>query len=66
MIVPVEITLNLIKAAMQANGWNKSKFLIDGFPRNEDNVNGWNTHMTEHTDVIGIIYIKCSEVRSAS
>lgn len=64
MIVPVEITLNLIKNAMHANGWDKSKFLVDGFPRNEDNINGWNQHMTAHTDVIGIIYIKCSEVRS--
>ena len=36
-IVPVEITVNLIKAAMQGAGWSTKKFLIDGFPRNADN-----------------------------
>ena len=36
-IVPVDITVNLIKKAMQKQGWTDSKFLVDGFPRNEDN-----------------------------
>ena len=33
-IVPVEITVNLLKKSMQENGWTQKKFLIDGFPRN--------------------------------
>ena len=37
-IVPVEITLNLIKKAMEQSTANR--FLIDGFPRNEDNLQG--------------------------
>ena len=60
-IVPVKITISLIKAAMERHGWDKNKYLIDGFPRNEDNVNGWNEVIGESADVIGIIYIKCSE-----
>ena len=36
-IVPVEITVNLLKKAMEEAGWSKN-FLIDGFPRNQDNV----------------------------
>ena len=36
-IVPVEITVNLIKKAMEENGWSQTKFLVDGFPRNQDN-----------------------------
>lgn len=40
----------------------KSRFLIDGFPRNEDNVKGWNEVIQGEADVVGIIYIKCSEV----
>lgn len=43
-IVPVEITLSLIKKAMLASAPTKN-FLIDGFPRNQDNLDGWNTHM---------------------
>lgn len=40
-IVPVKVTVNLIKRAMEKNGWEKGKFLIDGFPRNLDNETGW-------------------------
>merc|ERR1719474_2653676 len=43
-IVPVEITVGLIKRAMvremSENG--KYTFVIDGFPRNYDNLSGWN------------------------
>lgn len=35
--------MNLIKKAMAASGG--SKFLIDGFPRNQNNLDGWFTTM---------------------
>jgi UMP-CMP kinase len=38
-IVPVEVTVALLQAAMARSG--ASKFLVDGFPRNWDNVSGW-------------------------
>jgi len=31
-IVPVEITIRLLKIAMEKAGWSGLKFLIDGFP----------------------------------
>lgn len=34
-IVPSEVTVKLLQRAMQESGNNK--FLIDGFPRNEEN-----------------------------
>ena len=34
-IVPSEVTIKLLQKAMQENG--NDKFLIDGFPRNEEN-----------------------------
>lgn len=40
-IVPVEITCGLIKKAMEAAGWDQKMYLIDGFPRNDDNESGW-------------------------
>merc|ERR1712166_1485071 len=41
-IVPVEITIALILNKMKACGDEGiSKFLIDGFPRSEDNYDGW-------------------------
>ncbi|CBZ53062.1 Uridylate kinase Ura6, related [Neospora caninum Liverpool] len=39
-IVPVEITLTLLLKKMLARGWSRI-FLIDGFPRNQDNLEGW-------------------------
>jgi len=38
-IVPVEITIKLILAEMEKNVGKK--FLVDGFPRSEDNRSGW-------------------------
>jgi len=37
-IVKAEITISLLNKAMINNGWEKSKFLIDGFPRDIDNL----------------------------
>ncbi len=37
--MPVEITVKLLLKAMEASG--KSKFLIDGFPRDKENLLGW-------------------------
>ena len=48
-IVPVEITCNLLVKAMQKEGMHK-KFLIDGFPRNENNLEGWESVMKERTE----------------
>lgn len=38
-IVPSEVTINLLKQAMQRS--SSHKFLIDGFPRNEENNLAW-------------------------
>uniref|UniRef100_A0A8C6FN22 Nucleoside-diphosphate kinase n=1 Tax=Moschus moschiferus TaxID=68415 RepID=A0A8C6FN22_MOSMO len=43
--VPVEITISLLRWGMDqtmAANAQKNKFLIDGFPRNQDNLQGWN------------------------
>jgi UMP-CMP kinase len=36
-------------------------FLIDSFPRNEDNLNYWNKHETQNYDLLCVINFKCSE-----
>lgn len=57
-IVPVSITLRLIRQAMESSG--ASRFLIDGFPRNNDNLEGWNRDMS---DIVldKVIFIDCPE-----
>lgn len=58
-IVPVEITCSLIENAMKNS--NKNKFLIDGFPRNQDNLDGWNNKMSDKVDFQFVLFFKCSE-----
>jgi len=60
-IVPVDITVNLIKTAMKASGWTEKKFLIDGFPRNQDNVDGWDRVMGNDAFMQFVLFLECSE-----
>ena len=60
-IVPVEITVNLIKVAMEKNGWAAKKYLVDGFPRNEDNEAGWHRVMGDEVDVKFVLFLDCPE-----
>lgn len=58
-IVPVDITCSLLEAAMKKSSNNK--FLIDGFPRNQDNLNGWNKQMSDKVDFQFVLFFDCSE-----
>jgi len=58
-IVPVAVTCKLLENAMKASG--KNNFLIDGFPRNKDNVDGWNQAMEGKVNVQCILFFDCSE-----
>jgi len=49
-IVPVEITCKLLENAMLACG-DAPGFLIDGFPRNQDNLDGWQREMNDKVKV---------------
>ncbi len=60
-IVPVEITCQLLKRGMEKQGWNAKRFLIDGFPRNEDNYQGWQRAMGEIVDVPFILFMDADE-----
>lgn len=56
-IVPVEITCSLLERAMLQSG--KLNFLIDGFPRNEDNLQGWNKVMSEKVNLQFVLFFDC-------
>lgn len=59
-IVPVAITIKLVQKAM-ANASGKCCFLIDGFPRNADNVSGWNENVGDSVDVAGCLFYEATE-----
>ena len=59
-IVPVQITLDLLKEEIMSTSC--SRFLIDGFPRNYDNLNGWlESSMDKVCDVEGCIFFDCPQ-----
>ncbi|XP_014614171.1 PREDICTED: UMP-CMP kinase 2 [Polistes canadensis] len=60
-IVPVEITCSLLERAMQTSQAPKKRFLIDGFPRNEDNLTGWNKVMSDKVLLKGVLFCECSK-----
>ena len=60
-IVPVAITCGLIKVAMQNQGWAEKKFLVDGFPRNQDNYDGWAEVMGDSIDLAGVLHFVVEE-----
>lgn len=59
-IVPVEITCRLLVEAMKHNE-TTNKFLIDGFPRNKDNMDGWNREVGDKANLIAVLFFDCSE-----
>lgn len=41
------------------------KFLIDGFPRNQDNLDGWNRQMAANVNLLFVLFFDCpQEVRN--
>merc|ERR1711881_701936 len=58
-IVPVAITCSLLERAMKES--EKNDFLIDGFPRNEDNLQGWNEAVGDKVNLRFVLFLDCSE-----
>ncbi len=68
-IVPVEITCSLIENAMKKfcrkqNGsgdevLGERNFLIDGFPRNKNNLEGWVKQMDHKTELKFVLFFDC-------
>lgn len=37
------------------------RYLLDGFPRGEENIRVWNQMLDQWTDLKGVLYFKCEE-----
>ena len=60
-IVPSEITVMLLEKAMKKVGFEGGRFLIDGFPRNIENLSTWEKIMNSKTVTPFILHLVCSE-----
>ncbi|ENN77885.1 hypothetical protein D910_05855 [Dendroctonus ponderosae] len=56
-IVPVEITCSLLERAIEESG--KKNFLVDGFPRNQNNLDGWNKVMADKVNLQFVLFFDC-------
>ena len=61
LIVPIKITCKLIENAMNKYDKAKNAFVIDGFPRNEENYSGWCEALGNSAHVITILLLECPE-----
>ncbi|CAH1405140.1 unnamed protein product [Nezara viridula] len=59
-IVPATVTCALLRKAMEAAG-DFETFLLDGFPRNKENMDGWFKEMGQETELLFILFLKASE-----
>ena len=39
----------------------KNYFLIDGFPRNKDNLDGWNKQMGDKVNLQFVLFFECND-----
>lgn len=46
---------------MKENGWEKTVFLTDGFPRSIENWEGWQSVFGDEAEIIGILHLECTE-----
>lgn len=59
MVVPAGITVRLLQKAMLDS--DTKKFLIDGFPRNLENLHTWDEIMGNAARLVGVLSFECSE-----
>jgi len=59
-IVPADVTVRLLKEAMEKHSLG-SKFLVDGFPRDIDNLRCWEDQMTSLSDVLFLLFLDCPQ-----
>jgi UMP-CMP kinase len=60
-IVPSEITVMLLEKAMKKSGFEGGRFLIDGFPRNIENLSTWEKIMNERVNIPFILHLECGQ-----
>ena len=63
-LVPTRITCSLLRDAILTISHKKKegiKFLIDGYPRNKENMDGWNDVIGDKITVNHALYLDCSK-----
>ena len=60
-LVPGEIAVQLMKKAIEINSATCKKFLIDGFPRGQENLDGWTKIVGDSVNVPFVLFFDANE-----
>ena len=63
-MIPGDTAAELLKDEMEKHTKDAKepvKFLIDGFPRTEDNISGWDKILKDQSSLLKVLYLNCSE-----
>ncbi|UJR08764.1 hypothetical protein I4U23_013020 [Adineta vaga] len=63
-LVSTELTCKLLDEAMKKT--DKHNYLIDGFPRNQENVDGWKKTMANKVNIQCVLIFDCDEKTSTT
>jgi len=55
-LIPSEKLISFVKLGIVSS--KNKKILLDGFPRNQDNINEWNKQMKNVADVVAVVYFE--------
>ena len=50
-----------MKKAMEKHGWNKKRYLIDGFPRGQENLDHWTRIIGDSVEVPFVVFFDANE-----
>ena len=55
-LIPSDKLISFVKLGIVSS--KNKKILLDGFPRNQDNINEWNKQMKNVADVVAVVYFE--------
>mmetsp|Transcript_96600 Transcript_96600/g.216349 ORF Transcript_96600/g.216349 Transcript_96600/m.216349 type:complete len:342 (+) Transcript_96600:55-1080(+) len=57
-VVPSEMIAELLEQAMREAGWDKAKFVIDGYPRSAEQLAGWESTLNKRVHFLFCLYLE--------
>lgn len=60
-LVSSALLVELLNKVMHERGWEKKKFLLDGFPRNQENIDEWNKQIGKSAHVRFVLHFDVSK-----
>merc|ERR1712183_959867 len=59
--IPDDLVNSCLKETIKKQGWEKSNFLLNGFPRSVDQFKSFEKFMGTGVNIKGILYLKCNQ-----